>query len=304
MQLDILRMACDNAPIPAQIGAFRIKTQPLKKSTGEERAYLRSINTCFKCRKQRHLTRDCPIKISHPDSKKPGPPVDVDVSAGRRPLEIASMTIVSPLDAPTIPVTTPDVMTTSKTNGDMDELDNFVDESVNLEESDTLNEELGISREKTPVKPGTSVRPRKPVNPVEESVTTPVMASIPEYITPVDNLDDSLVGPRHPDPIVELGYPGIRDIPENVKSPVVYGKIDGRADVVLGCFQPTLQMLAIFHVFHVNLSLSNWPYGMRISSHSIPRPRSYRWKLVILPSPRHCMCCLYPIAMRFSGCHS
>ena len=95
MQLDTLRMAHDDTSTPVQIGAFRIKTQPLKKLTGEERAHLRSTNACFKCRKQGHLARDCPTKTSYPDSKKPGPPVDVDVSAGRRPLEIPPMTIDS-----------------------------------------------------------------------------------------------------------------------------------------------------------------------------------------------------------------
>ena len=64
------------------------------------------------------------------------------------------------------------------------------------------------------------------------------MASTPENITPVNNLDDSLVIPRHPDPRVKLGYPGIHDTPEDVKTPVVYGKIDGRtAQIMLdsGC---------------------------------------------------------------------
>ena len=218
MQLDTLRMARNDTSTPVQIGAFRIKTQPLKKLTGEERAHLRSTNACFKCRKQGHLARDCPTKTSNPDSKKPGPSVDMDVSAGRRPA-----TIASPLDAPTIPVKTPVVMTTPKTSSDMDEPDNFVDEPVNPEEPDTLNkEEPDVSNERNPVKPGT------PVKPVEEPVTTPVMASTPEDITPVDNLDDSLVIPRHPDPRVKLGYPGIHDTPEDVKPLMVYGKIDGR----------------------------------------------------------------------------
>ena len=55
---------------------------------------------------------------------------------------------------------------------------------------------------------------------------------------PVDNPDDSLVIPRHPDPRVKLGYLGIYDKPEEVKPPVVYGKIDGRiAHIMLdsGC---------------------------------------------------------------------
>ena len=56
--------------------------------------------------------------------------------------------------------------------------------------------------------------------------------------TPVGNPDDSLVIPRHPDPRVKLGYLGIYDKPEEVKPPVVYGKIDGRiAQIMLdsGC---------------------------------------------------------------------
>ena len=237
MQLDTLRMAHDDTSTPVQIGAFRIKTQPLKKLTDEERAHLRSTNACFKCRKQGHLARDCPTKTSYLDSR-PGPPVDLNTSAGRRPLEIAPKTRASPLDAPTIPVKTSVVMATPETNGEMDEPNNYVDEPVNPEEPDTLNEEPDVSNERNPVKPGTPVRPRKPVNPVEEPVTTPVMASTPENITPVDNLDDSLVIPRHPDPRVKLGYPGIHDTPEDVKPPMVYGKIDGRlAQIMLdsGC---------------------------------------------------------------------
>ena len=232
MQLDTLRMTRDDTSTPVQIGAFRIKTQSLKKLTGEERAHLRSINACFKCRKQGHLARDCPTKTSHPDSKKPGPPVDVDVSAGRRSLEIAPMTIASPIDDPTNLVTTPVI--TSEPSKPVNEPRTPVNEPDNLDddpmdEPDTLNEEeLDASSERTPVKPGTPVRPRKSVNPVEEPITTPVMASIPEYITPVDNLDDSLVIPRHPDPRVKLGYPGIHDTPEDVKPSVVYGKINGR----------------------------------------------------------------------------
>jgi len=89
MQLDTLRMTRDDTSTPVQIGAFRIKTQPLKKLTDEERAHLRSTNSCFKCRKQGHLARDCPTKTCHPNSRKPGQPVDVDIPAGRRPLEIA-----------------------------------------------------------------------------------------------------------------------------------------------------------------------------------------------------------------------
>lgn len=49
-----------------QIDAFKPKTQPskLKKLTDEERAHLRSINACYKCRQQGHLARECPTKTS------------------------------------------------------------------------------------------------------------------------------------------------------------------------------------------------------------------------------------------------
>jgi hypothetical protein len=239
MQLDTLRMNHDDTSTTVQIGVFRIKAQPLKKLTSEERAHLRSTYSCFKCRKQGHLARDCPTKTCHPNSKKPGSPVDVDIPAGRRPLEMA----------PTIPVKTPVVMATPETNGEMDEPNNYVDEPVNLEEPDTLNEEPNVSNERTPVKPTNPVTPstlyveepstlygeEPSTQSVKEPVTTPVMASTPD---PVDNLDDNLVIPRHPDPRVKFEYPGIHDTPENIKTPVVYGKIDGRiAQIMLdsGC---------------------------------------------------------------------
>ena len=67
MQLDVLR-----TPAPVQIDAFRTKTQSskFKKLTDEERAYLRSTNACFKCRKQGHMARECPTKTSHPNSDR------------------------------------------------------------------------------------------------------------------------------------------------------------------------------------------------------------------------------------------
>ena len=93
----------------------------------------------------------------------------------------------------------------------------------------------------TPVMASTPVNPddnlvisQQPDN-SEEPVTTPVMAS-----APVDNPDDNLVihpekpvTPRHPDPKAKLGYLGIYDKPEEVKPPMVYGKIDGRTAQIM-----------------------------------------------------------------------
>ena len=63
MQLDTLRMTHDDdhAANPIQIDAFKTKSQPskLKKLTN---AHLRSINACFKCRKQGHIARECLTK--------------------------------------------------------------------------------------------------------------------------------------------------------------------------------------------------------------------------------------------------
>ena len=72
MQLDTLRMARIDTSTPVQIDAFRTKTQPskLRKLTNDERAHLRSINACFKCRKQGHMARECPTKTSHPNSDR------------------------------------------------------------------------------------------------------------------------------------------------------------------------------------------------------------------------------------------
>ena len=66
MQLDTLRTNT------VQIDAFRTKTQPskLRKLTNDERAHLRSLNACFKCRKQGHMARECPSKTSHPNSDR------------------------------------------------------------------------------------------------------------------------------------------------------------------------------------------------------------------------------------------
>ena len=68
MQLDTLRMTL----VPVQIDVFRIKVQSLKlrKLTNEERAHLRSINVCFKCRKQGYMTHECPSKTNYPNSDR------------------------------------------------------------------------------------------------------------------------------------------------------------------------------------------------------------------------------------------
>ena len=72
MQLDTLRMAHIDTLTPVQIDVFRTKTQSskLRKLTNDERAHLRSINACFKCRKQGHMARECPSKTSHPNSDR------------------------------------------------------------------------------------------------------------------------------------------------------------------------------------------------------------------------------------------
>ena len=268
MQLDTLRMTGDNAPTPVQIGAFRTKTSPSKKLTGEERAHLRSTNACFKYRKQGHLARDCPTETSYPDSKKPRPPVDLNISAGQS-LEIAPTILASPLfDAPTTPVTngmnnitnpvtTLVIEAASKPGYPVDELDNvdngepdnldddesdtlakpdnLVDEPVNPEEeSDILNEEEpDVSNERKPVKPEAPDTLITSITTTRNSVTSTLNAEEPVTTpvmasTPVNNPDDSLVISRHPDPRVKLGYLGINDKPEEVKPPMVYGNIDER----------------------------------------------------------------------------
>ena len=221
-------------------------------------------------------------------SPKLGPPVDPGVSAGPRPLERTPMTTsIASFDAPTIPATniskpmnlvkTPVTTTTS-------EIDNPAD---------------------TPVKPG---RPREPVYPVKEPVTTPVMASTS---APVGNPDDSLVIPRHPDPRVKLGYLGINDKPEEVKPPVVYGKIDGRtAHIMLDsgcstyvlstdfanagnipCFpcKPVPVELAVRDASQFTLNTQTKKLPMEVGS---------------ITQSKASTCCLYPAAMQFSACHS
>ena len=207
----------------------------------EPRTRLRSSKT-YQRRTRAHLEHQCLFQISQTRTNgtrvplqdqlpKLGPPVDLGVSAGPRSLERTPMTTsIASFDAPAIPVT--------------NKLTNPVT---------------------TPVTPSTLYVKEPGTRNVEEPVTTPVATS-----TTVDNPDDSLVLPRHPDPRVKLGYLGINDKPEEVKPPVVYGKIDGRiAHIMLdsGCsYPPTLRMLEIFNAFHVNPSLSNWPYEMRVSS--------------------------------------
>ena len=70
MQLDALCVARDTDPI--QIDAFTTKDQPskLRKLTNDERAHLRSLNACFKCRQQGHIARNCPTNIDYPNADR------------------------------------------------------------------------------------------------------------------------------------------------------------------------------------------------------------------------------------------
>ena len=130
---------------------------------------------------------------------KLGPPVDLGVSAGL--FERTPTTSIASFDAPAIPVTNKptNLVTTPVTPNTL-----YESSIQNVEEPYTLY----IDESSTLY--------------VEESVMMSVVTS-----TPVDP-DDSLVISRHPDPRVTLGYLGINDRPEEVKPPVVYGKIDGR----------------------------------------------------------------------------
>ena len=130
---------------------------------------------------------------------KLGPPVDLGVSAGPRPLERTPMTTsIASFDAPTIPVTNEPTnpVTTSVESSTL-----YVKEPSTLyvEESSESVDEPSILYEFS-------------TRNVEESVTTPIMTS-----TPINNPDDSLVISRHPDPRVKLGYLGINDRSEEVK---------------------------------------------------------------------------------------
>ena len=75
----------------------------------------------------------------------------------------------------------------------------------------------------TPITPSTLYVDESSIRNVEEPITTLIVMSIF-----VDNLDDSLVIFRHPDPRVKFGYLGINDRSEEAKSSMVYGKIDER----------------------------------------------------------------------------
>jgi hypothetical protein len=64
---------------PMQLDAMRVKPRTqstdqqapmtLKKLTPEERAHLRSIGACFRCRKPGHLSRECPSQTASGPSK-------------------------------------------------------------------------------------------------------------------------------------------------------------------------------------------------------------------------------------------
>ena len=66
MQLDILHITNHDASSIIQIDALKTKPQPTKltKLTEEERTHLYNIGACFKCRKQGHMVRECPNKVS------------------------------------------------------------------------------------------------------------------------------------------------------------------------------------------------------------------------------------------------
>ena len=76
---------------------------------------------------------------------------------------------------------------------------------------------------------------------ITTSTTTSFMTPAPEPDNPVDQPDDPVgkpVTPRNPAPRITLGYLGISDKPEEVKPPVVYGKIDGHTSRIMldsGC---------------------------------------------------------------------
>ena len=160
MQWDTLRMARIDTSNPVQIDAFRAKTQKLRKLTNDERAHLRSINACFKMSQTRKNGTRVPLQDQLP---KLGPPVDLGVSAGPRPLERTPMaTSIASFDAPAIPVTNKPTnpVTTPVTLSAL-----YIEPSIlYVKEFSTRN--------------------------VEEPVTTPVVTS-----TPIDNPNDNLVIP-------------------------------------------------------------------------------------------------------------
>lgn len=64
MQLDTLRTTAYDDSAPIQIDAFKTKPSftKLVRLTDAERAHLRSLGACFKCRRQGHMARECPSK--------------------------------------------------------------------------------------------------------------------------------------------------------------------------------------------------------------------------------------------------
>ena len=170
---------------------------------------------------------------------KLGPPVDLNISAGPRPLERTPMTTsIASFDAPTIPVTNEPTnpVTTPVTPSTLyveESSTLYVNKPSTLYEPSTRNiEEPSITpvMASIPVNPDDNLVISQQLDNSEEPVITPVMASVS-----VDNPDNNLVihpenpiTPKHPDPRMKLGYLGINDRPEEVKSSVVYGKIDGR----------------------------------------------------------------------------
>ena len=71
MQLDVLHTTQNsNTTDSIQVDALKTKalSLKLKKFSDKERAYLRSINTCFKCRKLGHMVRECPSQSNNTKS--------------------------------------------------------------------------------------------------------------------------------------------------------------------------------------------------------------------------------------------
>jgi len=64
MQLDVLQTTTHSNSTPIQIDAFKTKSSSTKltKLTDAERAHLRSLGACFRCRRQGHIAWECPIK--------------------------------------------------------------------------------------------------------------------------------------------------------------------------------------------------------------------------------------------------
>ena len=64
MQLDVLQTTTHSNSTPIQIDAFKTKSSSTKltKLTDAERAHLRSLGACFRCRRQGHMAWECPVK--------------------------------------------------------------------------------------------------------------------------------------------------------------------------------------------------------------------------------------------------